>query len=817
VIATNGHSWVKLLLRSTLCDLKNANDNSILKEIGKGERIALSKLAVEHLEKTGRPFRIAIDVAIWQFQNQAGQGGANPALRTLYYRLLKLLALPIHPLFVYDGKDKPLTKRNKTVKAYGTCILDEMSKELIQAFRFPYHTAPGEAEAECALLQRRGVVDAVMSQDVDTLMFGSTITLRDWSKEGTKGSKTPSHVNVLRAEETLTNTGLDSDGMILVALLSGGDYNTEGVPGFGPSLACEIARAKFGTELLRLVRNGDADGVREWRERLQYELETNESGYFRKRHKTIKIPDNFPDSTIFGCYTDPAVSSSEQLQKISSKCTEIWDTDIDVPALRVYVAERFGWRYKAGAKKLIRTLAPCLLANQLRRGVENTSIASAGSIKARRMHFINDGLPELHLEIIPNDIVGLDLDNEADKPICTGGAANGDEAPVMDIDEANDPNDEGTVDAGASDSPSKKGRGRPWDPAAPQKIWIPETIVKLGITAFVEAWEQKQRDILADPKKFATRKCPKSKPNAAAQAVGMKARSLDEFFTSSKPTAARGQQPLKAAMTKGPTNRQDNPPVLRQNKRETPSKTIQTSQVDKPLPTLDRYFHHSPQAPTAGIDHGIAGAELSPSTRYPAVGLYGPKERSTDAEESSVSHHSISRLRNHSRPTTTGSTEMHVRLPHNSTAAPPNRKHSTPDHRTEASVSESIVIPFSPPHRTQTAIPTPISPATQLPQSVAQRTKRRPRKPPPNILSTTNANSDPHQRNILHPSVAQAPSRLATNTVKGHFPAKKAIVVSRESLPGAWKEIDAEDLVVLDSGTRQRRLPRVSCLDLTHD
>ena len=136
----------------------------ILKEIGKGERIALSKLAVEHLERTGRPFRIAIDAAIWQFQNQAGQGGANPALRTLFYRLIRLLALPIHPIFVYDGKNKPLTKRNRTVSRYGVHLNDDASKKLVQAFRYPHHTAPGEAEAECAMLQRHGVVDAVMSQ-----------------------------------------------------------------------------------------------------------------------------------------------------------------------------------------------------------------------------------------------------------------------------------------------------------------------------------------------------------------------------------------------------------------------------------------------------------------------------------------------------------------------------------------------------------------------------------------------------------------------------------------------------------------------------
>src|SRR5271154_6462995 len=91
---------------------KKTDTCRVLKEIGKGDRIALAKLSVEHLERTGRPFRIAIDAAIWSFQNQAGQGGANPALRTLFYRLLKLFALPIHPVFVYDGRNKPLTKRN---------------------------------------------------------------------------------------------------------------------------------------------------------------------------------------------------------------------------------------------------------------------------------------------------------------------------------------------------------------------------------------------------------------------------------------------------------------------------------------------------------------------------------------------------------------------------------------------------------------------------------------------------------------------------------------------------------------------------------
>lgn len=36
--------------------------------------MALSRLALDKFEETGRPFRIAIDVSIWLFQIQAGKG-----------------------------------------------------------------------------------------------------------------------------------------------------------------------------------------------------------------------------------------------------------------------------------------------------------------------------------------------------------------------------------------------------------------------------------------------------------------------------------------------------------------------------------------------------------------------------------------------------------------------------------------------------------------------------------------------------------------------------------------------------------------------
>lgn len=60
-----------------------ANARSIYKEIGPGRRVALSKLAVEKFEETGRPLRIAIDTSIWLFQIQASKGMLATRLRTL--------------------------------------------------------------------------------------------------------------------------------------------------------------------------------------------------------------------------------------------------------------------------------------------------------------------------------------------------------------------------------------------------------------------------------------------------------------------------------------------------------------------------------------------------------------------------------------------------------------------------------------------------------------------------------------------------------------------------------------------------------------
>ena len=121
----------------------------VFKDIGPGQRISLAKFSSNHYAEHSRPFRLAIDISIWLFQIQSGKGGSNPALRTFYYRLLRLLSLNIHPLFVFDGPNKPLFKRNKKVGGPGVRVAsvpEFLAKQLLKQFGFPWHVAPGEAE-----------------------------------------------------------------------------------------------------------------------------------------------------------------------------------------------------------------------------------------------------------------------------------------------------------------------------------------------------------------------------------------------------------------------------------------------------------------------------------------------------------------------------------------------------------------------------------------------------------------------------------------------------------------------------------------------
>lgn len=464
-------------------------------------------------------------------------------MRTLFYRLVRLLGHAIQPLFVFDGPNKPAFKRNKrtTSGSYGKShgVADALAKRMIRLFGFQCHDAPGEAEAECALLQREGVVDAVLSEDVDTIMFGCRRTWRNWSAEGTRTSKTPTHVSVYEVDESDGGiNGLDREGMVLVALMSGGDYLPEGVPGCGVKVACEAARAGFGKELCG-IRRADAAALERWKERLTRELRTNESGFFRTRHKALEIPGDFPSLEVLRYYTHPVVSKPETVQRLRRQFPGK-RSEVDVEGLRVFVRETFDWDYRTGAVKFIRVLAPSLLVqfllqrsgddddtDDLSRKEKEEAVLVKG-IKSRRAHFSTDATPELRISYLPIEIVPVDLDAEPEEEnegFGRGGLA-------LNSDDEFDAEDEppSSTQGGSS--------AKPFDPLKPDLAWIPETVAKLGFPLTVEMWEEKQRAKELKAAKKGTRKAPTTKKTG-----GMPVGALDKYVKVTK-----GQEITDAAV-----------------------------------------------------------------------------------------------------------------------------------------------------------------------------------------------------------------------------------------------------------------------------
>ncbi|QPC71755.1 hypothetical protein HYE68_002507 [Fusarium pseudograminearum] len=491
----------------------------IHQEIGGGERIALLKLAAQSLEQQGRPLRIAIDVAIWQFQNQAAQGGTNPEIRTLFYRLVRLLACPVEPIFVFDGPYKPALKRNKQ-SSRGSSFANAQAKRLIRLFGCNIHDAPGEAEAECALLQQHGIVDMVLTEDVDALMFGCTKVLRKWSPES-KRSTNPTHVSLLDAKNLeLGAQGLDREGMVLVALMSGGDYNPDGLPGCGIKVALEAARAGFGKELCR-IKSADKEAIQAWRDSLIHELRTNEKGYFKRRNQALRIPETFPDFKVLRYYTHPVVSRVETLGDIREKVH--MKREIQIEDLREFTREVFGWDYRVGALKFIKVLSHAVFVHKLHNvgGYDHDGLIKG--VTGVKNDLNHDSVAVVRLQHIPIDLVPIDMSKEEDEEILqarAGLALNSDDE---------------IEDAENLEASTSKAAEKPFDPAHPLGVWVIEALAKIS-----EPFAVQESAINAKIRAAQLRKENKQAPkkSKALSKTGMTAGALNKFVRATKPHAA---------------------------------------------------------------------------------------------------------------------------------------------------------------------------------------------------------------------------------------------------------------------------------------
>jgi flap endonuclease-1 len=197
------------------------------------------------------------------------RGRVTSHLSGLFYRNINLLELNMKLVYVFDGappelkateierrrKQRDEARRQYTVAVEAgdmvsarkfaeasTTLRQDMvveSKQLLQAMGIPWVDAPSEGEAQAAVMATEGTVDAVGSQDHDSLLFGAPLLARNITISGRR--RLPSKNITIEVEpetislrETLDALDMTREQLIDFGILMGTDFNPDGFKGIGP-------------------------------------------------------------------------------------------------------------------------------------------------------------------------------------------------------------------------------------------------------------------------------------------------------------------------------------------------------------------------------------------------------------------------------------------------------------------------------------------------------------------------------------------------------------------------------------------------------
>lgn len=199
--------------------------------------------------------KIAIDISILLYQvvisvRNSGadltnkQGKITSHVLGLFNKTTKLLLKGIIPVYVFDGKPPEIKRKildmrkNIRKKAEEKMAVAESSEEKIKYFKrsviitkeqlndcrklldymgVPYIDAPEEADSQCAWLAKQGLVDAVLTEDMDILTFGSPYVIRNL----TSFKKKPIEISL---NDIKNKFGWTQDQFIQFCVLLGCDY-----------------------------------------------------------------------------------------------------------------------------------------------------------------------------------------------------------------------------------------------------------------------------------------------------------------------------------------------------------------------------------------------------------------------------------------------------------------------------------------------------------------------------------------------------------------------------------------------------------------
>ena len=203
-------------------------------------------------------------------------------------------------------------------------------------------------------------------------------TLSGNSKHTTKnadGRVDGNHSTVYTSANILAHPSvqLTRGGLILIGLLSGGDYHQAGLSRCGPGIAHGLAKCGFGDELLKATQTLSHDELpgflTTWRENLRGELRTNRRGQLGSKKPSLAnaVSNSFPDIDVLLSYTNPIISATDAGTRRTHTPPQ-WERKPDLGKLAHLCELHFEWGLKDIVIKRFRTIVwPGIVLHSLRR------------------------------------------------------------------------------------------------------------------------------------------------------------------------------------------------------------------------------------------------------------------------------------------------------------------------------------------------------------------------------------------------------------------------------------------------------------------
>jgi 5'-3' exonuclease len=243
-----------------------------------------------------------------------------------------------------------LERRTRDLRGATEALTDEMygeTRDLLRLLGIPYLEAPMEAEAQCAYLNKNGLVDAVLTEDSDAFLFGAKVVYRHLFADG-------KFAESYDAACVKSELGIDRDRFIKLALLLGSDYSP-GVRGVGIVNSMEVLQAFPGDDGLRQFKEWSRLVSLADKEPPGGEADSMATSAVRRRfcwkHRNMKrnweIHDSFPSQLVIDAYMRPDVDESKQ--------PFTWNA-VDAPGLAKFCLDKFAW----GADKFDDAIGPVL-------------------------------------------------------------------------------------------------------------------------------------------------------------------------------------------------------------------------------------------------------------------------------------------------------------------------------------------------------------------------------------------------------------------------------------------------------------------------